>query len=123
MKFVKLTRRENEIMEILWDNEDKDMSATDIMNASKGISLNTIQQALQKLLKTDYIYVSEIGKNNKSLVRLYRSLVSEKDYITSFINQSTYAELAVSFIKQTKDDEALEELSQLIDKMRESLKR
>ncbi|MEJ8738556.1 hypothetical protein WKT02_13995 [Erysipelotrichaceae bacterium HCN-30851] len=42
MIFSKLTKRENEIMEILWNN-DKEMSATDIMNASNGISLNTIQ--------------------------------------------------------------------------------
>ncbi|MGX8850658.1 BlaI/MecI/CopY family transcriptional regulator [Amedibacillus sp. YH-ame10] len=123
MNLIKLTKRENEIMEVLWDNNDKDMTATDIMNASKGISLNTIQQSLQKLLKMNYIYVSKIGKNNKSLVRLYRSLISENEYITAFINQSAYAELATSFIKQTDDDEVLKELIQLIEKKRESLKR
>ena len=50
MKFSKLTKRESEIMSILW-NTDSEMSAIDIMNASDGISLNTIQQTLQKLLK------------------------------------------------------------------------
>lgn len=122
MKYIKLTKRESEIMEILWDNKDRGMSATDVMNSSNGISLNTIQQSLQKLLKMEYIYVSEIGKSNKSLVRLYRPLVSEKDYIASFINQSTYAELATSFIKQTEDDGILEELSQLIEEKLNSLK-
>ena len=121
MVFTKLTKRENEIMEILWNN-DKEMSATDIMNASNGISLNTIQQTLQKLLKMDYIYVSSIGMNKKALTRLYRPSIEEVDYISSFINESTHAKLASSFITQTKDDKILEELSQLIEEKRKSLK-
>lgn len=121
MIFTKLTKRENEIMEILWNN-DKEMSATDIMNASNGISLNTIQQTLQKLLKMNYIYVSSIGMNKKALTRLYRPSIEEVDYISSFINESTYAKLASSFITQTKNDKILEELSQLIEEKRKSLK-
>lgn len=121
MVFTKLTKRENEIMEILWNN-DKEMSATDIMNASNGISLNTIQQTLQKLLKMNYIYVSSVGMNKKALTRLYRPSIEEVDYISSFINESTYAKLASSFITQAKDDKILEELSQLIEEKRKSLK-
>ena len=121
MVFTKLTKRENEIMEILWNN-DKEMSATDIMNASNGISLNTIQQTLQKLLKMNYIYVSSVGMNKKALTRLYRPSIEEVDYISAFINESTYAKLASSFITQTKDDKILEELSQLIEDKRKSLK-
>ena len=42
------------------------MSANDIMISSNNISLATIQQSLQKLLKMNYVYVSGIGKNQKS---------------------------------------------------------
>ncbi|MEJ8738577.1 BlaI/MecI/CopY family transcriptional regulator [Erysipelotrichaceae bacterium HCN-30851] len=121
MIFSKLTKRENEIMEILWNN-DKEMSATDIMNASNGISLNTIQQTLQKLLKMNYIYVSSIGMNKKALTRLYRPSVEEADYVSSFINQATQAKLATNFIEQTNDDKVLQELIELIENKRKNLK-
>ena len=121
MNFKKLTKRENEIMQILWDSEEA-MSAAEIMNASNGISLNTIQQVLQKLLKMNYVHVSSIGQNKKALMRLYRPSVDEADYVSSYINKSTYAKLATNFIVQTNDDKILEELSKLIEKKRKKLK-
>ena len=119
MSYAKLTKRESEIMEILWDNNNA-MSANDIMISSNNISLATIQQSLQKLLKMNYVYVSGIGKNKKAITRLYRPSISEADYISSFINQSTSLKIASNFIEQTEDDEILEELSKLIEKKRKS---
>ena len=119
MSYAKLTKRESEIMEILWDNNNA-MSANDIMISSNNISLATIQQSLQKLLKMNYVYVSGIGKNKKAITRLYRPSISEADYISSFITQSTSLITASNFIEQTEDDEILEELSKLIEKKRKS---
>lgn len=68
MSYAKLTKRESEIMEILWDNNNA-MSANDIMISSNNISLATIQQSLQKLLKMNYVYVSGIGKNKKAIFK------------------------------------------------------
>ncbi|MEJ8736621.1 BlaI/MecI/CopY family transcriptional regulator [Erysipelotrichaceae bacterium HCN-30851] len=117
MKFPKLTKRENEIMQILW-NSNEEMSANDIVNASNGISLNTVQQTLQKLMKMNYIHISSIGMNKKALTRLFRPSVEEADYVSSFINQATHAKLAVNFIEQTTDEKILQELSELLqDKM------
>ena len=119
MSYAKLTKRESEIMEILWDNNNA-MSANDIMISSNNISLATIQQSLQKLLKMNYVYVSGIGKNKKAITRLYCPSISEADYISSFITQSTSLKIASNFIEQTEDDEILEELSKLIEKKRKS---
>ncbi len=117
MTFSKLTKRESEVMEILWDSNE-DLSANDIMMKSNGISITTTQQLLQKLLKMNFIYVSSIGKNKKSLTRLYRPSISEADYISSFINQDTSMKIASNFIEQTDNDEFLDELSKLIEKKR-----
>ena len=121
MKFSKLTKRESEIMSILW-NTDSEMSAIDIMNASDGISLNTIQQTLQKLLKLNFIHISGVGMHKKSLTRLFRPSVDEADYISAFISKSAFAKLASNFIKQVNNEEALEELSEIIVRKREELK-
>lgn len=119
MPYNKLTKRESEVMQILWDN-DEDMSANDIMMKSSGISMTTTQQLLQKLLKMNFVYVSSIGKNKKAITRLYRPSVSEADYISSFINQNTSMKIASNFIEQTDDDEVLDKLSKLIEEKRKS---
>lgn len=121
MKFSKLTKREEEIMSILWNN-DEPISANDIVNASNGISLNTVQQTLHKLLEVNYIHVSSVGMNKKSLTRLFRPSIDEADYFSVFINKSAYAKLASYFIKQSDSEETLEELSNLIAKRRAELK-
>ena len=56
----------------------------------------------------------------KAITRLYRPSISEADYISSFITQSTSLKIASNFIEQTEDDEILEELSKLIEKKRKS---
>ena len=42
MKYIQFTKKENEIMDILWKH-DVAMSANDIKLASKNLSINTIQ--------------------------------------------------------------------------------
>ncbi|WP_282709452.1 BlaI/MecI/CopY family transcriptional regulator [Ligilactobacillus sp. Marseille-Q7487] len=121
MKISKLTKKEEEIMSILWDS-DKPMSANDIMNASNGICLNTVQQTLHKLLKINYIHISNIELNKKSLTRLFRPSIDEADYFSFFINKSAFAKLASNFIKQSDNEETLKELSNLIAKKRAELK-
>ena len=51
-------------MDILWKH-DVAMSANDIKIASKDLSINTIQQTLQKLLEIKYIKVAGIGQNKE----------------------------------------------------------
>ena len=54
MKYIQFTKKENEIMDVLWKH-DVAMSANDIKLASKDLSINTIQQTLQKIIG-DKIY-------------------------------------------------------------------
>lgn len=56
MKYIQFTKKENEVMDILWKH-DIAMSANDIKLASKDLSINTIQQTLQKVIG-DQIYQS-----------------------------------------------------------------
>ena len=56
MKYIQFTKKENEVMDILWKH-DIAMSANDIKLASKDLSINTIQQTLQKIIG-DQIYQS-----------------------------------------------------------------
>lgn len=121
MKYIQFTKKENEIMDILWKH-DVAMSANDIKLASKNLSINTIQQTLQKLLEIKYIKVAGIGQNKKAITRLYRPVISEAQYVNSFIGEDTRAKISAYFVEHTDDLEMIEQLKKLIQEKEKELK-
>lgn len=64
----KLSKRENQIMIALW-NSSAPLSASALKkNLDEDVSIYTIQQVLQKLLKKDYIKVDRIVQHEKALM-------------------------------------------------------
>lgn len=111
----KLSKRENQIMIALW-NSSVPLSASALKkNLDEDVSIYTIQQVLQKLLKKDYIKVDRIVQHEKALMREYVPVISQVEYITSFVNQNTSFELASNFIKETDNLDAIIELEKLIN--------
>lgn len=111
----KLSKRENQIMIALW-NSSVPLSASALKkNLDEDVSIYTIQQVLQKLLKKDYIQVDRIVQHEKALMREYVPVISQVEYITSFVNQKTSFELASNFIKETDNLDAIIELEKLIN--------
>lgn len=111
----KLSKRENQIM-IALCNSSVPLSASALKkNLDEDVSIYTIQQVLQKLLKKDYIKVDRIVQHEKALMREYVPVISQVEYITSFVNQKTSFELASNFIKETDNLDAIIELEKLIN--------
>ena len=111
----KLSKRENQIMIALW-NSSVPLSASALKkNLDEDVSIYTIQHVLQKLLKKDYIKVDRIVQHEKALMREYVPVISQVEYITSFVNQKTSFELASNFIKETDNLDAIIELEKLIN--------
>lgn len=111
----KLSKRENQIMIALW-NSSVPLSASALKkNLDEDVSIYTIQLVLQKLLKKDYIKVDRIVQHEKALMREYVPVISQVEYITSFVNQKTSFELASNFIKETDNLDAIIELEKLIN--------
>ena len=111
----KLSKRENQIMIALW-NSSVPLSASALKkNLDEDVSIYTIQQVLQKLLKKDYIKVDRIVQHEKALMREYVPVISQVEYITSFVNQKTSFELASNFIKETDNLDAIIKLEKLIN--------
>lgn len=111
----KLSKSENQIMIALW-NSSVPLSASALKkNLDEDVSIYTIQQVLQKLLKKDYIKVDRIVQHEKALMREYVPVISQVEYITSFVNQKTSFELASNFIKETDNLDAIIELEKLIN--------
>ncbi len=76
---TKLTNREYDILKILWTSEDA-LTASRISEQGGGISINTIQATLKKLLKRDLIHVDQIVYSGTVLSRAYWPSVSQEDF-------------------------------------------
>lgn len=111
----KLSKRENQIMIALWHSSVPLSASALKKNLDEDVSIYTIQQVLQKLLKKDYIKVDRIVQHEKALMREYVPVISQVEYITSFVNQKTSFELASNFIKETDNLDAIIELEKLIN--------
>lgn len=75
----KLTNKEYDILKILWTSEDA-LTASGISERGGGISINTVQATLKKLLKRDLIHVDQIVYSGTVLSRAYRPSVSQEDF-------------------------------------------
>lgn len=64
MKYIQFTKKENEIMDILWKH-DVAMSANDIKLASKNLSINTIQQTLQNYWRSNISKLQELARTRR----------------------------------------------------------
>ena len=79
---IKLTKKENEIMEIIW-NMEKPLTAAEIQTKTD-MSIYSVQQVLLRLLTKKFVSVVGIKQNKKAFARQYEAIISEADYISAF---------------------------------------
>ncbi|MBQ7775243.1 MAG: BlaI/MecI/CopY family transcriptional regulator [Lachnospiraceae bacterium] len=83
----RLTKRERDILDILWASEDG-MIASDFPKIMEGLTINTVQAVLKKLLKRELIVVKEIVYSGTVLSRKYAPAISEQDFTVASITKS-----------------------------------
>ncbi len=82
-----LTKRDMDILNILW-NSSSPMTAAEIAGAKEGLTINTVQAVLRKLLKQELIEVADIVYSGTVLCRNYRASVSAEEITLSrFTNE------------------------------------
>lgn len=115
MKIKVLSTRENQIMNILW-NSDKPMSANQIAEKCDDMSVFSVQQVLQRLLKNEIIKVAEIGYSNTVLTRFYVYVLSQPEYIQFLLGDSNWNlyQITSFFIANNTDKETLQNLKKQI---------
>ena len=81
----KLSKRQLDVMKVLWDHSSP-MVASDIVNGSPALNINTVQSCLKVLLKEELIEVADIVYRGTVLSRSYRPLISRDEYFEWKIN-------------------------------------
>ena len=128
MNTKRLSNREYDIMQILW-NSGKPMLASDILKADADMNINTVQSTLRNLLSRNLVCVANIITSGKVLARTYAPVVSANEYILSElrsilpIESQRRAAFFEAYIQTCSDKElALYELEQMIQECRKNNK-
>ncbi|BDR55902.1 BlaI/MecI/CopY family transcriptional regulator [Xylocopilactobacillus apis] len=112
MDKLKFTKRELDIMHVLWDAKGP-LSAKEVFEKNSSISLNTIQAVLRKLLRNKLIKTAEIGYSGTVLTRKYAPVLSEEDYLASQFSKKSISNLIATLIKNSSSED-LAEIEKLI---------
>ena len=80
-----LTGRDMDILKILWKSEEA-LTASQIANSDPGLTINTVQAVIRKLLKEKLIKIDNIVYSGTVLCRSYCPTMSEDDFALSQFN-------------------------------------
>lgn len=126
MKLKKLTKRQLDIMKILWSSS-KPLISSDFIKIDPSLNINTVQSALRMLLSNGYIEVADIVYSGTVLSRSYTPLISAEQYIRinfSGITESNFSSNLIShYIEQEDDLQVINRLENLLKKRREELEK
>lgn len=126
---LKLTKKEEEIMMVLWDAK-RPLTVSDISDHAKTMQMNlnqsTIQMSVNKLLKGGIIRVGEISQAYKVLARAFEPTISPdelavlkfKQAINPSGNTKTSGLVAALLEHIELSNEDIQELSDMIEKMK-----
>ena len=120
MEKNRLTKRETQIMNVLWNSKGP-LSAHDILVNAPELSRNTIQIVLKKLQTIGFIEVAGFGYNKNALTRTFRPVITQSEYVESSLADDTSYVLAMNFIRRTQNMKLLDQLETLIKERREDL--
>jgi predicted transcriptional regulator len=85
-----LTKKEQDVMQTLWDTASH-LSSLEICNhaASIGINLNqsTVHVIVNKLMQRGFISVAEIMQINRATVRFFRPEITRDEYVVMKLRQ------------------------------------
>ena len=119
MDKYKLTRRETDLLEILW-KADKALASSDFPQYDKTLATSTTLINLRKLLRKGLIIVSDHEIRNKALTRTYVPALTKQEYETKkYFNAIDKCEfnassfLASFFEGNTDNESKLAELKKL----------
>lgn len=120
----KLSDRQQEIMEIFWQQK-RALIASEILTLGKDLNINTVQASIRSLVKKGYLVMDNIVYSGTVLTRSYKPLVSKEEYLQDgckeLLDLSDGGALLAALIDQEEDEETLKELENLIRRKRKEL--
>ena len=121
---IKLTRRQEDIMNILWDS-DTPLIASEIEKRQEDLNINTVQSTLRTLIKKKYIEVADIVYSGTVLSRSYRPLIRRDEVMTyddhSITELLKKTNLFARYVDEIDDLETISNLEKAIQERKKKL--
>jgi len=93
---LNLTKRDMDVLNILWES-DEPKTATMISKSGDGLTMNTTQAVLRKLLKNNLIEIADIVYSGTVLTRSYKSVICQEEFLLQkLVHQYKYMSKKVS---------------------------
>ncbi|MBO1308680.1 BlaI/MecI/CopY family transcriptional regulator [Enterococcus sp. 669A] len=121
MSKYKLTKKELEILTILWGS-DKPLTARQIIEKNPSLGMSTVQSVLKKLAKNKLIETAEIVYSGTVLTRSYSPIVDEETFILDQYDDFSMSKLLAGFLVKQPKEELGAEISK-IEKLLEEKKK
>ena len=128
-KVAKLTESENQVMDLLWDQEDDYLTSSEIVeNCENRIwKPSYIHILINSLLKKEMIEVADFKKTTKNYARTFRPTMTREEYSILRVTQQqkttsrTLSQLFSALLEDETDAQVLDRLSNMLDKRKEEL--
>lgn len=123
---IKLTRRQQDIMNILWES-DTPLIASEIEKRRDDLNINTVQSTLRTLVKKNYVEIADIVYSGTVLSRSYRPLIkreqvwSEFDFGVKNILSKTH--LFAQYVDEINDLDTILSLEETLQKKKKELEK
>ena len=126
---MKITTREEEILNILW-NHGESLLASEIVKLDERLNINIVQATTKTLLKKKLIKISDIVYSGTVLSRRYEPTISKVDFLKEDMinyfqkiknNISSFTIVSTLLDTKETDLEMLDKLQQLIKEKKEIL--
>lgn len=126
------TQRDTDILTILWE-AGHSMTASQIVDSSPDLTVNTVQAVLRKLLKNNLIKVDDIVYSGTVLSRSYIPTISAEEYAGAqltmnyrkFSDRISKSSLFAALLDDEKDPkkraEEIQELEQLLEEYKKEI--
>ena len=121
-----LTKRQEDVMNILWDAKEP-IIASEIVKTGTDLNINTVHAALRSLIKKNYIEVAEIVYSGTVLTRSYRAIVKREEVPNETANEIRKAlreeDVFARYIDEFDDSVLLAKLETIIEAKRKELEK
>lgn len=127
---LKITKREQDVLEILWKS-DSPLIASDFLKIDSSLSISSVQLALRNLVSKNLIIVDDIVYSGTVLSRSYAPNITKDDFLMlsiaedlkTFSNKVSAKNLVAMLLEEEENEsQIIKDLEDLLAERKKKLK-
>lgn len=123
---IKLSGRELDVMNVLWES-DKPLTAKEIAERNSSLSINTVRMVVKGLQNREIIKVSSIVYSGTVLTQSYEPVLDAQEYMINQVTEAvkgkiSHVQVMAALLQREENEmETIEQLEAMLKKRREEI--